>query len=51
MIADYGADLPLAEIIVGYGVDLDAASNALALKFREENLHPVPISKSEVPVR
>jgi len=51
MVADYGADLPLAKVIVGYSVDLDAANSTLALKFREEKIRPVPISKSEVPIR
>jgi Protein of unknown function (DUF2971) len=51
MVAAFGADLPLTEIIVGYGVDLAAAQGALSFMFREEKIRPVPISKSDVPVR
>jgi hypothetical protein len=51
MVAAYGPEFPLTEIIVGYGVDLAAASSALSFMLREEKVHPVPISKSDVPVR
>jgi hypothetical protein len=51
VIAEYGDDLPLNDIVVGSGVDLAAAIGALTYLFRQETVGPVPIAQSDVPVR
>ena len=52
LVSAYGAELPISEIVVGFGVDLAAAEGALGFLFREEKMDPTPkILQSAVPVR
>jgi hypothetical protein len=52
MAARYEDGLPVSELVVGYGLDFAAATGALGVLFRDQQIEPPPkVFRSAVPVR